>query len=154
MDIVQPHNTKVLTYLSRGKKDAPVFALPNSARDPYYECGCHPDVVERVWDQIGKALPKDCRCLIHGTPALAHPKSGIILATAIGTQYGLRLPGDLGEAAIKAGAKLCVNWTGGGSLDIRRELGQDWVFGSWSPNELIWCKSVYAMFDSVQWMDS
>ncbi len=149
MDIAHPLNTRILRYLSRGKRDAPAFAQRSKVPDPYYDCGCHPDIVERLWDQIGAALPADCRCLIHGTPALTQPKSGVILAIGIGTQYGLRLPGSLATDATKAGAKTSTTWTGGGDMDTRRDLGDDWVFGAWLPNELIWCKAVYEMFDDV-----
>lgn len=149
MDIARPLNTKALSYLAHGKPDAAASAPWNSVRDPYYACGCHPDIVERLWDQIGAALPADCRCLICGTPALAHPRSGIILAIGIGTQYGLRLPGPLAAEATRAGAKTTTTWTGGGDMDTRRDLGEDWVFGTWLPNELVWCQKVYEMFDTV-----
>lgn len=125
----------------------PAFARPDSVPDPYWNCGCHPDVVERLWDQIGAGLPSGCRCLVHGTPALVHPGSGAILAIGIGTQYGLRLPGALAADAIKAGAKTRTVWTNGGDMDTQRELGDDWVFGAWLPDELSWFKRVYEMFD-------
>lgn len=147
MDIGRPQNTTVLSYLSRGKRDTPAYAPPDAAEDPYYECGCHPEIVERLWDQIGAALPKDCRCLVHGVPALVHPRSGVILAIGIGTQYGLRLPGAFRSEAMRAGARTVTTWTTGGSMDTQRDLGEDWVFGAWLANELTWCHGVYEIFD-------
>ena len=146
MDIAQPRNAKVLIYLSHGHPDAPQIAAHDTVHDPYYRCGCHPDIVARLWDQIGAALPADCRCLVHGTPALVHPKNGVILAVGVGTQYGLLLPNSFATEAITAGAKTCVTWSTSGSMDIRRAFGEDWVFGAWIANELTWCKTVYEMF--------
>lgn len=147
MDISNPENQGVLAYVLRCQRAAPAFALPDSVQNPYYGCGCHPDIVERLWDQIGPRLPADCRCLIHGIPALAHSPSGVILGIGIGTQYGLRLPGALGLEATRAGAKLTTRWSTGGEMDIRRDLGDDWVFGAWLPAELVWCKAVYDSFE-------
>ncbi|MDX2227144.1 MAG: hypothetical protein SFY92_08675 [Verrucomicrobiae bacterium] len=121
----------------------PAFAAWNSVPDPYYGCGCHPDIVERLWDRIGPALPKNGRCLIHGTPALAHPKSGVILALGIGTQYGLRLTTSLADEAIRAGAKKENIWSDGSRMNIQDTLGNDWFFGCWSSNESAWCRTVY-----------
>lgn len=147
MNLVRPENAKVLLHLSRGRPDALPFAPHDSVENAYYLCGCHPDIVERVWDQIGETLPADCRCLVHGTPALVHSTSGIILAIGIGTQYGLRLPGLLATEATKAGAKTYTTWAGGGGMDAQRDLGDDWVFGAWLKDELSWCRQVYENID-------
>jgi hypothetical protein len=148
MDIAHPENANVLRYLSRGKPTAAAHAPWDSVEDAYYGCGCHPEIVERVWDQIGAALPSDCRCLVHGTPALVHPKARVILAIGIGTKYGLRLPGTLATEATKMGAKTYTVWSLGlGDMDIRRDLGEDWVFGAWLADELSWCRRVYESFD-------
>jgi hypothetical protein len=156
MEITQPENIKVLShlkvdeklnYMARKRPDAPAFALWSSVPDAYRECGCHPEIVERLWDQIGAALPGDCRGLVYGNPALTHPESGVILAVGLGTWYGLRLPGSLLAEAIKAGAKTQTKWSDGNSMDIQLDFGEDWVFGAWLPNELTWCKSVYETFN-------
>jgi hypothetical protein len=154
MNIIQPLNTKVLSYLTHGgdymfrrNPEVPVLASWNSVPNAYTECGCHPDIVERIWDNIGIALPIDCRGLIHSNPALVQPKSGVILSIGLGTWYGLRLPGLLATEAIRAGAKTSIKWSTGKSMDIQHELGEDWFFGSFLSDELIWCKKVYEMFD-------
>jgi len=49
--------------------------------------------------------------------------------------------------AIEGGAKTFVHWSTGDHTDIQKEYGEDWVFGAFLPNELIWCKQVYEMFD-------
>jgi hypothetical protein len=142
MDIARPQNTKVLGYLSREQCAVPAFA-PRSD----YKSGCHPDILDRLWYDLNSALPVDCRCLIYGTPALTHPKSAVILALGFGSLYGLRLPDCLAAEATKAGAKTSITSNGGVTWDIRDDLGDDWVFGAWLPNELIWFKAVYEMFD-------
>src|SRR6185369_16937959 len=139
-------NQKVLSCLSRGNRHVAVIAPIDSVPDPYYRCGCHPEIVERLWEQLGASLPTDCRCLVYGTPALVHPKAGAILAIGLVTQYGLYLPGSLSTAAINAGAKAHTVWSNGGEMDIRRNLGSDWVFVCWLPDKLIWCKDVYELF--------
>ena len=142
-----PHNNGVLTYLSRPRPQAPAIAAPDAIENPYYRCGCHPDIVERLWDRLGAALPADCRCLVYSIPALVHPTSGIVLAIGMGTQYGLRLPAPLCTDAIAAGALTITKWSGGEHTDIRQTLGDDWVFGAWLEGELKWCREAYGMCD-------
>ena len=148
MELMQPENNEVLRYLSRGKepRDTPVLAPWNSVKNPYYNCGSHPEIVERLWDQIGKSLPANCRGLIYGCPTLTHPGTGVILAIGIGTQYGLRLPTSLVPKAIRLGAKTHTTWSGGSRMDIQRLLGENWVFGAWLADELDWCGKAYETF--------
>lgn len=141
VDTAHAANTAVLRSMGRGRKAVLIAAL-DSVIDPYYNCGSHPEVVERVWDQLGRTLTVDSRCLLYGTPALVYPKSGVIVAVSYGTQYALRIPVDsLGEA-LKAGARTTVQWTGGGMTDIQHEFGPDWIFGLYLPQELQWCRAV------------
>ncbi|HCB02347.1 MAG TPA: hypothetical protein DEP19_08195 [Anaerolineae bacterium] len=135
-------NINVMKYLGE-RKNHPAFALPNSVPDPYYQQGSHPDVVERIWDQLGASLPKDCRCLVYGVPALVHPKSGIIFALSRGTNYFLRLSEKIIDEAIKSGAETHIKWVGGGELNVQQELGSDWIIGGWSTNEIEWCKMIF-----------
>ena len=143
MRLSQPPNDKVLACLSRRSPDAPALQKHDAVANAYLRCGCHPDVVERLWDELGASLAQDCRCLIHDTPALAHPASGLILAVGIGTRYGLRIPAACIAAAQAAGAPTLNTWSGGGRMDICQDYGEDWVFGSWLATELTWCRAVY-----------
>ena len=138
-------NLRVIEYISKVKHRSSVvpLAAPDSVADPYMKEGSHPDVVERVWDVIGRSLPQDCRCLVYGTPALVHPHTGIIIAFCNGTTYCLRLPEQLIDEALKAGARTYTKWTGGGDMDTQRDLGADWVFGWWLDDELDWCRQAY-----------
>jgi hypothetical protein len=77
-----------------------------------------------------------------------HPKTGVIFAICQGTLYGLHLPELLANEAIQAGAKTYKKWSTG-DMDIKRNLGEDWVFGAFLANEPIWCQKAYEIFDHV-----
>lgn len=137
-------NKLVIKYLSRSGKQWPVLMEPSSVPDAYYGCGSHPDVVEQVWDKLGSILPHDARCLFSGTPALVHRKKRVVLVLALGTQYGLRIPEQFREVALKKGAKTYIKWSGdSGDLDTERDLGSDWILGSYLDEEKIWCKNLF-----------
>jgi len=144
VDIVAQANQGVLKYLCRGDKSQwPAIATPNSVPDPYMRQGSHPDIVQRVWDELGANLPAKCRCLVHGTPALVQDRTGIIIAICNGTQYNLRLKDDDYIAAIAKGAKTRTRWSTGEEMDCIVELGPDWVFGGWFKEENQWCRNSY-----------
>jgi|SRR5665213_2929787 len=153
MDIQQKPNVRILNFLTTSvgyksvKEDsAPVFATWNSVADPYRGCGSHPEVVERLWDHIGRVFPLDCRGLVYGNPSLIHGKTGIIFAVGFGTCYILRLPGSIGSQAIDLGSQTRMKFSTGLQLDIRLILGDEWVFGDFQQNELVWCKEAYEAY--------
>src|SRR5437870_12512694 len=110
VDTQHPANQAVLQSLGRKKEGRKVIAPPSSVKDPYRGCGSHPEIVERVWDQLGTELPQDCRCLLYRTPALVHPVSGVVLTVSYGTQYCIRLPKGTLAAARRAGARTLMTW--------------------------------------------
>lgn len=132
-------NAKVLSALT--KADKPALAAPDNVDDPYYGAGCHPDIVERVWDQIGAAYPSGGRCLVYGRPALADPGSRIIVAVGYGTAYCVRIPVAAIPLALHLGATFVRKWTGGEVTDIQSEFGEGWVFGAWLNQEIEWTKA-------------
>lgn len=136
-----PANAGVIRLLSR--KGAGVSVVgPEAVGDPYYGCGSHPDVVERVWDQLGRGLSGARRRILCGTPVLVEPGSGLVLAVCWGTNYLLRVPeGDM-EMALKAGCAVAHRWGDGGVTDLTVELGAGWVFGCWAAGEAEWCRAV------------
>jgi hypothetical protein len=112
-------------------------------RDPYMNQGCHPEVVERVWDELGKELPRDCRAQAKGKPVLAHPETDRILAFAHGTAYALWLtPGDQADA-LKAGASTVMTWSGGSVTDLAERAGPGWLWGRWYADEPSWLQRAY-----------
>jgi len=105
--------------------------------------GSHPDIVQRVWDDLGGELPAGCRCLIFGTPSLVHDHTGIVIAISNGTQYNLRLTSADFQVAIAKGASTRTRWSNGGEMDSLTELGPDWIFGGWFKEENLWCRNTY-----------
>lgn len=142
MNINHPLNTKVLAYLTQGREEAPACAPPDAIANAYYGAGCHPEIVERLWERFNGALPTDCRVLVRRTPALVHP-GGVILALGMGTAYGMCLPGELAAEAVARGCRTLMVWSGGAQTDIRESFGDDWCFGCWHAQEPQWCRRAY-----------
>jgi hypothetical protein len=141
-------NQSVRQFLARMSEQIPVIAPADSEPMAYTQCGCHPDIVERLWGVIDATLPERCACLVNRTPALVQPQSAIVLAIGIGTQYALRLPPPLVDEAIARGAKTHTTWSGGYRMDTLLVLGPDWVFGGFLKEESAWCRQAYAMLGS------
>ncbi len=139
-------NEKALAYLHNRSQTAELIAAPDSVSDPYMSQGSHPDVVDYVWNKLGKALPLDCRCLVYGTPALVQPATGILLAFCLGTQYGLRLLPHRMDDALKLGAKTSTTWAGGTTTNTFQAFGADWIFGGWKSAELDWCSETFETY--------
>ena len=146
VDTAHPANSGVLRALQRKHPEGVSIVPPDGVAQPYLRCGCHPEVVERIWDRLGAATPLDCRCILGGTPALVHPTTGVILATGYGTAYCVRVPLEHLADALRGGAKTSQRWAGGTETDIRDEYGDDWVFGGWSERETVWVRAAYDQF--------
>jgi len=121
-------NVGALALIRSVLGEAPAVASADSVANAYYGQGSHPDVVERGWDELGRAVPAQCRCLVHGTPALLHPTAGALLAFSLGTRYYVRRPSDRMPAGAEAAAG----------------LGPAWSLGDWASVEPDWCAAVYA----------
>ena len=150
MRIPQPLNEGVVRYLQRNSygQSSPEVRPPREKSLDYWECGAHPDIVERLWDQLGRPLPFECRQVVMGSPALVYPGSGVILALAIGMQYGLRVPARVLREGLPAGTRTQTTWSSGGQMDIQKEFGADWVFGTWNSTEEYWCLEVFQEQDA------
>lgn len=114
-----------------------------SESDPYMERGCHPDVVERVWDLLDAAVLPACRAQAKGIPVLAHPGTDRIFAAAHGTAYALWLTPEDYEVAMAAGLKTEMRWTGGDITDLRVAAGDGWVWGAWQAAEPDWVRRAH-----------
>jgi hypothetical protein len=138
-------NAGLIRYLEESRFGAqpPLSCSPDSVKDPYYTLGTHPDLVERLWDQLGSVLPEDCRWVLHGTPVLIHPHSRVAFAFATGTlSYALRLAQPEFLEALEAGAQRIHTYPNGSVLDLAN-IGDGWVFGRWLPDEPRWCLAAY-----------
>jgi hypothetical protein len=123
---------------------------PGSLVNPYYDLGTHPELVERLWDELTVRLPARCRWIVYGAPVLVRPSSGIIFAFAGGTHtYALRLPPQEREEALRAGATRFHEYPAYPELDIEASsldldvIGEEWVFGGWFEGEEDWCLAAY-----------
>jgi hypothetical protein len=118
-------------------------AAPEDVRDPYYTLGSHPDLVERLWDDLGGRLPERCRWVVYGQPTLVHPRSGIVFGFTAGTHtYALRLPEAEHGLALRRGAAVVHTYGDGSQLDLAR-IGDAWILGRWFPEEPAWCLAAY-----------
>ena len=128
----------------RGAKLPPV-AYPADLPRPYEQLGTHPDLVARLWDELTRRLPADCRAIFFGAPVLMHPVTGVVFGFAGGTHtYALRLPEPERSAAVAAGATRIYRYPSGESLDLA-ETGEEWVFCSWFENEEAWCLAAFEL---------
>jgi hypothetical protein len=137
-----PANECVIRSLCRLMGRAASVATPDSVRNPYLGCGSHPEIVERVWDQLGHGLSPDSRRIVCGVVVLVQPTTGVILAVAFGTSYSLRLPQGAFAAALEAGCTTSHRWGDGKTTDLSTLFGSDWVFGCWAKDEAAWCQAV------------
>ena len=153
IDFTHLANSGVLAYLgdpgrlarSVSVARARPECLPSDVADPYMTLGTHPDLVDRLWNELGRALPVDCRVIVYGTPALARPDTGVILGFACGTQmYTLRFDDAGASAARAAGAETVYRYPAHPALGIAevvidlRTFGSQWVFGRWHQSEPEW----------------
>ena len=145
-----PENAGPLRYLSHGRPASEAAFGPPAADVDRHHLGTHPTVVDRLWEDLNRALPTDARSLIFDGPALVHP-DGAILAAAIGTQYALRLlPADR-DAAIAAGAEVVHHFqTVGTTLDLAATFGPDWVFGRFDEREPPWLLASFRAVGAVR----
>jgi hypothetical protein len=151
MDVRIPANAGVIRYLERIRGSDPRRAdvrPPGDLKHDYWGLGAHPEIVERIWDEIGRNLPPDCRQVVVGTPALVHPGSGTLLAVAIGTSYAIRLPAAVRHGGLPPGVQAEILWSDRTRLNVQQEFGGDWAVGAWSPDEERWSAAMYAELES------
>jgi len=158
VDFEHPANRRILTYLSDPDRLTRSVSVakserscsPDDVEDPYLRLGAHPDLLERLWDELGATLPEDCRWIVFGTPVLVHPRTGVIFGFGAGTHtYALRLPAVERTAALAAGAVTVHRYPAYPNLGIPAsvldlaEIGEEWVLGGWHEGEEKWCRAAY-----------
>jgi hypothetical protein len=158
VDFEHPANRGILAYLSNPDRLGRSVSVARSRRScspddiaqPYWSLGAHPDLLQRLWDELGRVLPEDCRWVVLGTPVLVRPRSGVIFAFGGGTQtYALRLPASARAVALAAGGETVRRYPGYAKLDVSAStldlgaIGEEWVFGNWRKGEEEWCRAAY-----------
>ncbi len=142
LDETHPANRGLFAYFrDAGHSKAPPLAPFESGPRPYLELGSHPDIVTRVWNDLGAQLPADSKAIVFGTPALVHPEVGVVLAMAFGTSYLLHLPADLAAEARAAAYATSERWSDGTATELTTTLGDGWFFGRWRDEEAEWLAS-------------
>lgn len=138
-----PANAGLLRYFRNRSKQY-------DYRDPTRVHGTHPDLVDRLWNELGALLPEDCHAVAYGSPLLVRPSTGIIFAFAGGSHtYAFRLPPDVIKAAMKGGATRVYHYRAYPELKIEAstfdlaDVGDEWVFGDWLKGEDDWVKAAY-----------
>ncbi len=149
LDLRHPANAKALRYLAGGASPAEVaFRRPRPGEDPYTSLGSHPEVVEKLWDGLGAAFPGKARGIVYGTPALVSPRTGVLLAVALGTAYAIRLAPEAYAAAVLRGAETRHTYrTVGMTLDLSEEFGPGWIFGGFGEEEKALLGAAAELFD-------
>lgn len=155
LPLTHPANAGLIAYFSSRPprrvaiKRHVTSGPPDAADNPYDGLGSHPDYVSQIWDTLDAELPERCRWIIHDTPVLAHPHTGVIFAFTGGTIYALRLaPADL-EPALAAGVEQVHDFPAYPELDIAastfdlRKIGADWVFGNGRREEPRWIRAAF-----------
>jgi hypothetical protein len=138
--------------LERSASNDAVFAYldpvgptpPGRERNPYLDTGHHPDIVERVWRDLGAELPETARCRVNGNPVLAHHTSGAVIAFPRGTSYALWIPP--GE---RADCDLLTRHTWGNATttDLTEVVGEGWRWGRFDAREPGWCVAAHRWWD-------
>lgn len=123
----------------------PPVAAPDALPRPYDTLGTHPDLVARLWDELARPLPEDCRAIFLGVPALLHPLTRVVFGFARGTHtYALRLPERERGEALRAGASRFMTYPTAAPFDLA-QVGPEWVFCRWFPDETRWCLAAYRL---------
>jgi hypothetical protein len=135
---------RVLDKIARGpiRPDPPVSQSLGEVADPWYGLGTHPDIIEIMWD-LDDTLPKRCRWVFWGRPALVHPDTGVVFAIGIGTiGHVIRLPPQVLETADPRHARIVVSGNPGQTFNVG-PAGPEWRFVSPQPPEAAWCRAAY-----------
>ena len=142
VDLKHPANAALLRHLKREFPTRIEQQSPDEVRQPYLSLGTHPEIVERLWDQLAVDLPEKCAWVLYGRPVLVRPSTGIVFAWATGHVYALRLGPDAHNAALRAGAGRLHTFSDGSTLDLAG-FGPEWLFGMWFRDEPAWCRAAW-----------
>lgn len=142
---------RVLEYLKdRFDRRPPILKNVQLLNGLDYVSLCtHSEILGRVWFELQKALPENCRDVVYGNPVLRHPRTGLLFAIghSVSTYYAIRIPSRIlrevqfGETDFVR--VMHVNRQEKKTFDLRVALGSGWIFGSFRETELDWCRAAY-----------
>ncbi len=127
----------------RPVRPPPPLSQPLSAvADPWFGLGTHPDIIEAMW-RLDDTLPRRCRWVFWGGPALVHPDSGVVFAVGFGTMgYVMRLPEAIRATATEKQACVILPGNPGQTFDIS-PAGPEWRFIRHAAPAAEWCRAAY-----------
>lgn len=143
-DYIEARVRDVMARIAAGpvRPPAPLSQSLADVDDPVYGLGTHPDIIEHLW-ALDAALPRSCRWVFWGKPALVHPDTGVVFAVGFGTiGYVMRLPASVLDIAPADHAKIVVTGNPGQTFDIG-PAGPEWRFIRRPAPEVDWCRAAY-----------
>lgn len=135
---------EVTTRIATGpiKPPAPLSQSLAEVDDPVNGLGTHPDIVAHLW-KLDATLPRSCRWVFWGRPALVHPETSVIFAVGFGTLgYVMRLPPAILDVASADQARVAIGGNPGQSFEIGA-AGPEWRFVRPRAPEAEWCRAAY-----------
>jgi hypothetical protein len=141
---------EVLERIARGPiaPDPPMSQPIEAVADPWFGLGTHPDIIEQMW-KLDEALPRSCRWVFWGGPALVHPESGVVFAVGFGTiGFVMRLPAEVLARAGPGEAAVVVKGNPGQSFDIAG-AGPEWRFIRPAAPAAQWARAAYDFAGAV-----
>ena len=134
----------VVEKIARGpvRPDPPLSQPLDAVADPVYGLGTHPDIVDDMW-RLDDSLPRCCRWVFWGGPALVHPQTGVVFAVGIGT-IGLvmRLPAQVLDAADPDWVAAAVKRNPAPPFEIGA-AGPEWRFLKSEAPGKAWARAAY-----------
>lgn len=129
---------------ARERPPTPLCQRLEDHPDPYYGLGTHPDIIDIMWD-MDASLPRSCRLVFWGKPALVHPVAGLVFCVGFGTiGFVMRLPPDVLRDAPEELAHV-VDRIGGAHMkhyDVS-PAGPDWRFVSYAAPRKEWARAAF-----------
>jgi hypothetical protein len=141
---VEARVERLLQKIATGpiKSDPPLSQSLAEVDDPWYGLGTHPDIIEHMW-KLDDTLPRSCRWVFWGGPALVHPQTGVVFAVGFGTiGYVMRLPPHVLAQAMPEQASQVVRRNPTYKFDISAG-GPEWRFVTTRAPEAEWCRAAY-----------
>ena len=119
------------------------------------DLGTHSDLIDRLWKNLNSHLESDCRWIVGFRPALTHPKTGVAFAFARGTNYYLRITGEMRtryNADLRVKALTDAEHTGVEPENLDQylaarsgnsQIGPSWATGWFLTNEVDYVRWAY-----------
>jgi hypothetical protein len=139
---VEARVERLLQKIATGpiKSDPPLSQSLAEVDDPWYGLGTHPDIIEHMW-KLDDTLPRSCRWVFWGGPALVHPQTGVVFAVGFGTiGYVMRLPPHVLAQAMPEQASQVVRRNPTYKFDISAG-GPEWRFVTTRAPDAEWCRA-------------